>query len=107
MPDVPRGTPIYTGPGETESRAFTNLFVQGVTERAFEGHGRVREWRYEQERDGPFEGVIDVFGDRSFFAIWVPGHTPGSTAYLARTNKGAVLLTGDASHTSWGWEHDV
>jgi len=35
------------------------------------------------------------------------GHTPGSTAYLVRTTKGPVLLTGDASHTRWGWEHDV
>ncbi|WP_257446142.1 MBL fold metallo-hydrolase [Archangium lipolyticum] len=24
-----------------------------------------------------------------------------------RTTKGPVLLTGDASHTRWGWEHDV
>jgi len=41
------------------------------------------------------------------WAIWVPGHTPGSTAYLVRTARGPVLLTGDASHTRWGWENDV
>jgi glyoxylase-like metal-dependent hydrolase (beta-lactamase superfamily II) len=41
------------------------------------------------------------------WALWVPGHTPGSTAYLVRTTKGPVLLVGDASHTRWGWEHDV
>ena len=37
----------------------------------------------------------------------MPGHTPGSTAYLVRTPKGPVLLTGDASHTRWGWDHGV
>jgi len=30
---------------------------------------------------GLFAGVLDVFGDGSFWALWVPGHTPGSTAY--------------------------
>ena len=41
------------------------------------------------------------------WAIWVPGHTAGSTAYLARTASGPVLLTGDVSHTRWGWDHHV
>jgi len=48
-----------------------------------------------------------VFNDGSLWALHVPGHTPGSTAYLARTGKGPVLLVGDACHTSWGWEHSV
>ncbi len=37
----------------------------------------------------------------------MPGHTPGSIAYLVRSTKGTVLLTGDTSHTRWGWEHAV
>jgi N-acyl homoserine lactone hydrolase len=57
--------------------------------------------------DGLFDGVLDVFGDGSLWAIWVPGHTPGTIAYLARTLTGPVLLVGDACHTAWGWEHDV
>ena len=32
---------------------------------------------------------------------------PGSTAYLLRTPRGPVLLTGDACHTRWGWDHQV
>jgi N-acyl homoserine lactone hydrolase len=51
--------------------------------------------------------VADVFGDGSFFAILTPGHTAGHTSYLARTTTGAVLMTGDTSHTRWGWENDV
>jgi N-acyl homoserine lactone hydrolase len=51
--------------------------------------------------------VVDIFGDGSAFAISVPGHTPGSTAYVVRTPKGPALLTGDTCHTRWGWEHPV
>jgi N-acyl homoserine lactone hydrolase len=51
--------------------------------------------------------VIDVFGDGTVRALHVPGHTPGSTAFVARTPAGPVLLTGDACHTAWGWEHGV
>jgi glyoxylase-like metal-dependent hydrolase (beta-lactamase superfamily II) len=50
---------------------------------------------------------VDIFGDGSAFAISVPGHTPGSTAYVLRTPNGPVLLTGDTSHTRWGWDHGV
>ena len=51
--------------------------------------------------------MLDVFGDGSVWALWVPGHTPGSTASLVRTPRGPVLLTGDASHTRWGWDNQV
>lgn len=64
-------------------------------------------WRFAPDVDGAFDGLLDVFGDQTFWAIHVPGHTAGSTAYLARTTTGPVLLTGDACHTIWGWEHGV
>lgn len=107
MPDVPHGTPIYAGPGETTPRSFDNLVVQGNTDRALEGQEPLQEWGYQPDADGAFAGILDVFGDGSLWALWVPGHTPGSTAYLVRTTHGPVLLTGDASHTAWGWKHHV
>jgi glyoxylase-like metal-dependent hydrolase (beta-lactamase superfamily II) len=67
----------------------------------------VSEWQFQPDADGRFAGVIDVFGDGSLWALLAPGHTPGSTAYLARTVNGPVLLTGDVCHTAWGWQHDV
>jgi glyoxylase-like metal-dependent hydrolase (beta-lactamase superfamily II) len=67
----------------------------------------VREWPYAPDSDGRFAGVVDIFGDGSVWALSVPGHTPGSTAYLVRTPGGPKLLVGDASHTSWGWIHGV
>lgn len=107
MPDLPAGTPLYSGPGEARARAAQNLFVKGSTDRLLEDKGALREWRFEPDADGQFAGVLDVFGDGSLWALWVPGHTPGSVAYLARTPHGPVLFVGDTSHTAWGWEHDV
>lgn len=106
-PDLPAGTPLYTGPGEATTRAFRNLFVRGPTDRALEGQGPLRPWPFRREAVGRFEGVVDVLGDGTLWALLLPGHTPGSTAYLARTPTGPVLLAGDLCPTRWGWEHGV
>lgn len=107
MRDVPNDAIVYTGPGESAEQHLTNVLVRGVTDAALEGKGGLREWPFAPDPGGAFEGVVDVFGDGSFWALQVPGHTDGSTAYLARTPAGPVLLTGDACHTIWGWDHGV
>jgi N-acyl homoserine lactone hydrolase len=107
MADVAAGTPIYAGPGEASEHAFLNIFLQPNIDRALQGKGPLAEWPFDREAGGAFDGVVDVFGDGTVWALAVPGHTSGSTAYLIRTPKGPVLLTGDACHTRWGWEHDV
>jgi glyoxylase-like metal-dependent hydrolase (beta-lactamase superfamily II) len=107
MPDVPNDVPFYTGPGEAAEKKFENFFVQGMENRFFDGRPAIREFQFKKDPDGKFEGIIDVFGDGALFAILTPGHTAGHVSYLARTPTGPVLLTGDACHTRWGWEHDV
>lgn len=107
MADVPEGTSVFTGPGEAGDSQFIYLFVRGSADRALAGKPALSEWQFTADPTGAFDGVLDVFGDGSVWALWVPGHTPGSTAYLVRTPQGPVLLTGDASHTRWGWEHHV
>ena len=107
MPAIPRGTPIYAGPNETTDRSFWNLFTQGTIDAFLAGQAPLQTWQYKPDPDGRTAGVLDVFGDGSLWAVLTPGHTPGSTAYVVRTPAGPVLLTGDASHTRWGWEHDV
>lgn len=107
MADVPASTPVFTGPGEAKATQFMNLFVKGSTDRALDGKPALSEWQFTADPTGTFDGVLDIFGDGSVWALWVPGHTPGSTAYLVRTAKGPVLLTGDASHTRWGWDNHV
>lgn len=107
MRDVPSSAVVYTGPGEATHKEFLHMFVRGVTDDALAGKGPLREWGFKADPSGAFDGVIDVFGDRSVWAISVPGHTEGSTAYLARTPSGPVMMVGDACHTAWGWEHGV
>src|SRR5207237_10380367 len=101
LPDVPHGTPIYAGPRELTAHTFNNMFVRSSIDRAFAGQDAVAEWPFAPDPDGRFAGVLDIFGDGSVWAIHVPGHTPGSTAYLLRTPQGPVLLTGDVCHTAW------
>jgi N-acyl homoserine lactone hydrolase len=107
MRDVPRGTPIYAGPRETTARAFQNLFAQGTIDNMLAGQDPINAWRFGSDTSGRFAGVLDLFADGTVFAILVPGHTAGSVAYVVRTPKGPVLLTGDTCHTRWGWDHGV
>jgi N-acyl homoserine lactone hydrolase len=107
MPDVPNDVPIYTGPDEAEASLFLNVSAQGTNNRLLHGRSPLQELHIPNEPDGTFEGVSDVFGDGSFFAILTPGHTAGHLSFLARTTTGPVLLTGDTCHTRWGWENSV
>jgi len=107
LPDIPKSTPVYTGPGEPGATEGLNAFSQGTTDRFFSDLGALREWPFEPDPADRFAGVLDVFGDGSLWALHVPGHTPGSTAFLVRTPNGPELLLGDATHTRWGWENGV
>jgi N-acyl homoserine lactone hydrolase len=107
LPDIGNDIPLYIGKGESSTRLFINMFTYGASNKMLEGKPALQEWNFVAEPGEAFSGVVDIFGDGSVFAIGVPGHTPGSTAYLVRTPKGPVLLTGDTSHTRWGWEHGV
>jgi glyoxylase-like metal-dependent hydrolase (beta-lactamase superfamily II) len=106
MPAIPADTPLYIGPGETTVREAMNWPVRGTTDRLLHGKAALQEWQFPATQ-GDELPVVDVFGDGYVFAISVPGHTPGSVAYLARTPQGPVLLTGDTCHTRWGWDNGV
>lgn len=58
-------------------------------------------------RKEPFKQVIDIFGDGSFLGIHTPGHSNGHLSYLLMTEAGPKLLTGDASHTKYGFENNI
>ena len=107
LPDLPSDVPVYVGPGETEASGFLNLVTRGTIDRMLQGAGPLEEWQFSEPGASRFDGVLDVFGDGSLFAIHVPGHTPGSMAFLARTTSGPQLMIGDTSHTRWGWENGV
>lgn len=107
LPDLPLDLPLYAGPGETTERHWTHFFVHGASDALLKGRPPLRAWRFEPPRGQDPLAVVDVFGDGSVFALHVPGHTAGSTAYVLRTTQGPVLLAGDTCHTRWGWEHGV
>lgn len=107
LADVQKGTPVFAGPGERDMHGAEKLVFGRAIEELTRGHD-LRTLDYGKSRPlGPIGKAIDVFGDGSFYALHVPGHTEGSTAYLARTPKGPVLFAGDCSHTLWGWDNGV
>jgi len=107
MPDIPNNIALYIGPSESSKKRIINLFSYTSIDALLQGKGPLLEWTFKADPQNKFVGIIDIFSDGSVFAISVPGHTTGSVAYLVRTPKGPVLLTGDTSHTRWGWEHTV
>ncbi|PRC92947.1 MBL fold metallo-hydrolase [Solimicrobium silvestre] len=107
MPAIPNDVPLYIGKSETTGKNWINMFVFSSTNNLLAHKQNLQEWNFEPDPQHQFDAVVDVFGDGSVFAISVPGHTPGSVAYLVRSTKGPVLLTGDTSHTRWGWDHGV
>jgi len=54
----------------------------------------------------PLGPSVDLFGDGSFWAISVPGHTDDDAAYLIN-GATPVLVTGDASHFAWAFQAGV
>jgi N-acyl homoserine lactone hydrolase len=110
LPDIPANVALYVGRGESTENSFKNMFARTTTTKLLEDKADLQEWPFQIDRERKHSvigDVVDIFGDGSAFAISVPGHTPGSTAYVLRTAKGPILLTGDTSHTRWGWEHGV
>jgi N-acyl homoserine lactone hydrolase len=105
--DLPRSVPVYIGPGEAQHRAFDHLFTAGIVDEGMAGHSPFLELSFTPDPDQVFEGVRDLFGDGTVWALATPGHTPGSTSVLVRSPDGPVLFTGDACHTRWGWENGV
>lgn len=107
MPDIASDVPLYVGKGEATTRAFKNMFVQGPTDGLLAGKAAFREWTFAGAEEEPLASVIDVLGDSTLYAFNIPGHTPGSVGYLARTPTGPVLFAGDTCPTLWGWQHGV
>ena len=55
-------------------------------------------WRKAGAKVTTTEGDLDVFGDGTVVAYFLPGHTPGHMALLVRLKSGPVLLSGDVVH---------
>ena len=107
LPDVPADAQVFVGPREPQARRLEHLATRGTIDRLVGEERVLRTWPLEADPTGAFEGRVDVFGDGSVIGLHVPGHTPGSMAFLIRAEDGDHLVLGDASHTAWGWANGV
>jgi glyoxylase-like metal-dependent hydrolase (beta-lactamase superfamily II) len=112
LPDLPTNLEIHALEEENGARRFTNLFTRNTIDNLSPNRPPLKLISFPsnktpQNNDFAAAPVLDLFGDRTLFAIPVPGHTPGSLAFVARTTEGAQLITGDTCHTVWGWENGV
>jgi len=88
-----RGTQAYARPAyplNPDSYFLESTFVVGrtreLTDKDYTTH------------IGPFPHAHDFFGDGSFYLLEAEGHMPGHQVGLAHTEKGFILLAGDACH---------
>lgn len=102
--NLDRSVPIYAGPHDGTQRNFFYRFINQPTREALRGR-TLRAWAFPDAADGL--AALDIFGDGSLFAIHVPGHTPGSTAYLVNAAAGPQLIVGDAAHSREGWTGEL
>jgi N-acyl homoserine lactone hydrolase len=107
LPDIAQDVPLYVGPNEATDVEWKYVVTAGSVDRLLKGRAPLRSLKFWPDSDDKFSGVLDIFGDATFFAISSPGHTSGSLAFVIRTPSGPVLLTGDTCHSRWGWDNSV
>jgi N-acyl homoserine lactone hydrolase len=57
-------------------------------------------WRRAGAKVTAQDSDVDIFGDGSVTALFLPGHTPGHHALLVKLASGPVLLSGDLYHAA-------
>lgn len=104
--DLPQARVLISRTELEWASPFTRYFDHGV----FPHHlKRAKDRLFAFDFTGPpidgFEHSFDLFGDGAVVAVPMPGHTPGSTAYLVRGSGGITwLFSGDTTWTSRGVE---
>jgi glyoxylase-like metal-dependent hydrolase (beta-lactamase superfamily II) len=105
VPTLPKEIPYIIGAGTLED-AYESSMVAHIDH--LRGIAELQAIDFTPARPiAPFGPAVDLFGDGSVWAIHTPGHSRGHLSLLVNAATGPVLLVGDASHTRWGWDHDV
>jgi len=103
---IPDGVPMVAGPDEWSEKQPEYAAFRWAYKRLMKGK-TVAELDLEQAVTiGEFQ-AWDLTGDGGFWALYTPGHTPGSLSFLVNGEDQKVLIVGDTSHTWWGWDAGV
>ncbi len=104
-PDLPKNIPYYAGKG-TLADSYADIF--GLCMKHLDGIENITEIDFAKApRVENLGAVFDVFGDGSVWAIHTPGHSAGHMSFLVNTPSGPALITGDASHTGYGFKNNI
>ncbi len=103
VPALPKDIRYIAGKNEAYINYFLLYYSDHLT-----GVRELEEIDFDGARFiAPLGPAVYLFSDGSAWAIATPGHSSGHVSYLLMTTDGPVLLTGDASHTRWGFENGV
>jgi len=104
-PALPRGIPYFAGKG-TLADSYADIF--GLCMNHLDGIEAIDEIDFAAAPLVAGVGrVFDIFGDGSVWAIHTPGHSAGHMSFLVNTKTGPKLITGDASHTGYGFKNNI
>jgi glyoxylase-like metal-dependent hydrolase (beta-lactamase superfamily II) len=96
--DLP-GLPVYAHSIELEWATTGPVAPVGGVRDALE-HRPISNYTLDGPPVATFEHSRDLFGDGAVILVDLGGHTPGSVGVLAHTERGWILLAGDAAwHT--------
>lgn len=107
--DIPNARVLIARPELEWARTLSRFLDEGVMPHHLaRAKERLRAFDFKgPARDG-FPSSFDVFGDGAIVAVPIPGHTPGSTAFLVKLTDGrTALFSGDTSWTMRGVEAPV
>ncbi|MEH0158432.1 MBL fold metallo-hydrolase [Limibacter armeniacum] len=103
LPELNSSIPKYIGKGEEYLDIPLLYHANHLT-----SNSQLIELDWSQGIDKlPFSRVIDIFGDGSILGVHTPGHSTSHLSYLLMTSDGPKLLTGDASHTRYGFINNI
>ncbi|MFH4967470.1 MBL fold metallo-hydrolase [Gaetbulibacter sp. M240] len=103
LPELPHSIPKYAGKGDE----YLDIpLVYNPNHLTSDSEIIEIDWS-EGIAKAPFHRVVDIFGDGSFLGIHTPGHSKSHLSYLLMTSEGPKLLTGDVSHTKYGFVNNI
>jgi N-acyl homoserine lactone hydrolase len=107
-PDHTGGVPALDPQTEfVLGKAEASFLARAAVANHFSGKSKFRTIDFSDVAPiAPLGPSVDLFGDGSFWAISVPGHTDDDIAYLVN-GAAQILFTGDASHFAWAFANGV